>query len=426
MLNKIQNFTRKYTISIILFEIITFFTITLLIMNEISPVSKYDENAYLDHVRTILLSENYWYLGDRNRMPIFNYFLSLFYDLNLNELKNYYNLKIANLALTSFLSMLFFLKLNKKFQNKFIFINLSFFVLVIPIFALVHQLLVESIFFISFCLMLVYFDQFYNEPSTQNGIKLGFAGAFCYLLKYTGLTVFFAISLFTVIFGLLNKKTIYIKRFIIVFFTFFILVSPYLYENYTNFNNHIFYNVNSEFYFWADSWEEIVDGVRANNDRVGWPTMEESELPSFEKYVSEHSFSDVYNRFLFGFKSIGVDYFNLSKLGSHITIISISVLMMSIYLAYKGRVFNVLKLSYFDLITILTSGFIILASAFNSYISTGLRYTLPIAIPLFLMVFLKLDKVYAKNNIVEFRNILVFFTSLNIFILANSYLNLLP
>ena len=426
MLNKIQNFTRKYTISIILFEIITFFTITLLIMNEISPVSKYDENAYLDHVRTILLSENYWYLGDRNRMPIFNYFLSLFYDLNLNELKNYYNLKIANLALTSFLSMLFFLKLNKKFQNKFIFINLSFFVLVIPIFALVHQLLVESIFFISFCLMLVYFDQFYNEPSSQNAIKLGFAGAFCYLLKYTGLTVFFAISLFTVIFGLLNKKTIYIKRFIIVFFTFFILVSPYLYENYTNFNNHIFYNVNSEFYFWADSWEEIVDGVRANNDRVGWPTMEESELPSFEKYVSEHSFSDVYNRFLFGFKSIGVDYFNLSKLGSHITIISISVLMMSIYLAYKGRVFNVLKLSYFDLITILTSGFIILASAFNSYISTGLRYTLPIAIPLFLMVFLKLDKVYAKNNIVEFRNILVFFTSLNIFILANSYLNLLP
>lgn len=426
MLNKIQNFTRKYTISIIFFEIITFFTITLLIMNEISPVSKYDENAYLDHVRTILLSENYWYLGDRNRMPIFNYFLSLFYDLNLNELKNYYNLKIANLALTSFLSMLFFLKLNKKFQNKFIFINFSFFVLVIPIFALVHQLLVESIFFISFCLMLVYFDQFYDEPSSQNAIKLGFAGAFCYLLKYTGLTVFFAISLFTIIFGLLNKKTIYIKKFIIVFFTFFILVSPYLYENYTNFNNHIFYNVNSEFYFWADSWEEIVDGVRANNDRVGWPTMEDSELPSFEKYVSEHSFSDVYNRFVFGFKSIGVDYFSLSKLGSHITIISISVLMMSIYLAYKRRVFYVLKLSYFDLITILTCGFIILASAFNSYISTGLRYTLPIGIPLFLMVFLKLDKVYARNNILEFRHILVFFTSLNIFILANSYLNLLP
>ena len=154
--------------------------------------------------------------------------------------------------------------------------------------------------------------------------------------------------------------------------------------------------------------------------------MEDSELPSFEKYVSEHSFSDVYNRFVFGFKSIGVDYFSLSKLGSHITIISISVLMMSIYLAYKRRVFYVLKLSYFDLITILTCGFIILASAFNSYISTGLRYTLPIGIPLFLMVFLKLDKVYARNNILEFRHILVFFTSLNIFILANSYLNLLP
>ena len=51
-----------------------------------------------------------------------------------------------------------------------------------------------------------------------------------------------------------------------------------------NFNKHIFYNVNSEFYIWADSWEEIVDGVRANNDRIGWPTMDESELPSFFFY----------------------------------------------------------------------------------------------------------------------------------------------
>ena len=422
MLYKLQNFIKENTILFLIIEIFAFFTISLMIINEISPINKYDENAYLEHVRTILLSDNYWYLGDRNRMPIFNYFLALFYDLNLSELQNYYNLKNANLALTSVLSFLFFLKINKQFKNKFIFINLSFLVLIIPVFALIHQLLVESIFFLGFCLMLIYFEQFYLNPSNQNAVKLGVAGAFAYLLKYTGLTVFFAISVFTIIFGLLNYKKIYIKKFIIVFLTFFILVSPYLYENYSNFNKHMFYNVNSEFYFWADSWEEIVDGVRANNDRIGWPTMEDDELPSLKKYASEHSLSDVFERFLYGFKSIGQDYFSLNKLGSHITIVTSSVIVMSLYLANKGKTYYLLKLNYFDFITILTSGFIIFASAFNSYISTGLRYTLPIGIPLFLMVFLKLDKI--SNNIN--RNfILGNLVVLNIFIVFNSYLNLL-
>lgn len=422
MLNKLQNFIKENATLTLIIEIFVFFTISLIIINEISPVNKYDENAYLEHVRTILLSENYWYLGDRNRMPIFNYFLALFYDLGLSEIQNYHNLKIANLALTCALSLFFFLKIKDKFNNKFIFINLSFLILIIPIFALIHQLLVESIFFLSFCFMLIYFEQFYLNPSNLNAIKLGVAGVFAYLLKYTGLTVFFGLSLFTIIFGLLSYKKIYIKKFILVFFTFFILVSPYLYENYTNFNKHIFYNVNSEFYFWADSWEEIVDGVRANNDRVGWPTMKESELPSLKKYVSEHSLSDVIERFLFGFKSIYKDYFSLSKLGSHITIVSCTVILISLYLANKGSAYSLFKLDYFDFITILSCGFIIFASAFNSYISTGLRYTLPIGIPLFLMVFLKLDKISNKSNEnFILRNLVI----LNIFIVFNSYLNLL-
>ena len=40
-------------------------------MNEISPINKYDENAYLDHAKTILISENYWYLGDRKQNATF-------------------------------------------------------------------------------------------------------------------------------------------------------------------------------------------------------------------------------------------------------------------------------------------------------------------------------------------------------------------
>lgn len=425
MLNKIQNFFQKYSTSIILFEILVFFTFTYFVMNEISPINKYDENAYLMHVRSILAAENYWYLGDRNRMPLFNYYLSLFYDTDLIELENYYNLKTANLLLTCLLAFLFFIKLNKRFENKFIFINLSFFILVIPTFALVHQLLVESIFFIGFSLLLIYFEQFYKNPTTKNSIKLGLAGAIVYFLKYTGLTIFFGISLFTIIFGFLYYKKNYLKEFFTVFFTFFILVSPYLFENYQNFNKHIFYNVNSEFYIWADSWEEIVEGVRANNDRIGWPTMEESELPSFSKYLSEHNLQDVFNRFIFGFKSIGNDYFSLNKLGSHVSIVTVSGIILIIYFAIQDKTLHLLKPNYLDIITILTVGFILVSSSFYSYISTGLRYTLPITIPLFLIVFLKLDKVSEIKSSNKLKEIFIFFFSIDLLIILNSYVNLL-
>jgi len=425
MLIKVQNFVEKYIKLLLLIEVLFFAIFTYLVMNEISPINKYDENAYLAHAETILISENYWYLGDRNRMPLFNYFLSIFYNLEASEIENYYNLKYANLGLTSFLAFLFFIKLESKFKNKFIFLNLSFLILIIPIFALIHQLLVESIFFISFSLLLVYFEQLNDSPNIKNSIKLGIVGTMVYFLKYTGLTVFLAISLFSIVFGFLNKRN-YLKNYFIAFITFFILASPYLIENYTKFNKHIFYNVNSEFYIWADSWDEIVEGVRANNDRIGWPTMDESELPSLNKYISEHTISDVYERFLFGFKSIGVDYFSLNKLGSHISFASIAIILLILYFARKDKAFSHLKPTYLDIITILTVGFILVSTAFYSYISTGFRYHLPIAIPLFLIIFLKLDKINEISNFNNFNKIFVYLNSINLLILVNSYINLLP
>ena len=69
MLIKFQNFIEKNLLFILFVEVSIFCIFSYLVMNDISPVNKYDENAYLNHVRTILMSDNYWYLGDRNRMP---------------------------------------------------------------------------------------------------------------------------------------------------------------------------------------------------------------------------------------------------------------------------------------------------------------------------------------------------------------------
>ena len=69
----------------------------------------YDELAYIDHVKTIGLSDNFWYLGDRNRMPLFNYLLFLFYDSTLDEQSLYERLQLANIILTILLNSTFFI-----------------------------------------------------------------------------------------------------------------------------------------------------------------------------------------------------------------------------------------------------------------------------------------------------------------------------
>ena len=59
--------------------LITFVLSSSFLAIMISPSPEFDELAYISHVETIQNSENNWYLGDRNRMPLFNYFLFIFH-----------------------------------------------------------------------------------------------------------------------------------------------------------------------------------------------------------------------------------------------------------------------------------------------------------------------------------------------------------
>jgi hypothetical protein len=63
---------------------------------------------------------------------------------------------------------------------------------------------------------------------------------------------------------------------------------------------HWFYNVNSTFYFWYDSWAEIARGTRAFGDRVGWPRMPAEDIPSLHWYLSRHGTGDVAARLVEG------------------------------------------------------------------------------------------------------------------------------
>jgi hypothetical protein len=85
--------------------------------------------------------------------------------------------------------------------------------------------------------------------------------------------------------------------------TFVGVCAPYLYESKQRFGQY-FYNVNSTFYIWYSSWEEAKAGTRAHGDRIGWPTLPAEEVPSPAKYLRDHGWSGVVNRFVDGFGTL--------------------------------------------------------------------------------------------------------------------------
>jgi hypothetical protein len=84
---------------------------------------------------------------------------------------------------------------------------------------------------------------------------------------------------------------------------FLFVIFPYIWQSKVRYG-HYFYNVNSTFYMWYDSWAEAKVGTRAHGDRAGWPKMPPDQVPSFRKYVQEHSVTEIVGRFTYGFADL--------------------------------------------------------------------------------------------------------------------------
>jgi len=77
------------------------------------------------------------------------------------------------------------------------------------------------------------------------------------------------------------------------------LLAPYLIQSKRVYGRY-FYNVNSTFYVWYDSWQEVKRGTRAAGDRVGWPKLPPDQIPSARKYFREHTPGQIAGRLLKG------------------------------------------------------------------------------------------------------------------------------
>lgn len=86
---------------------------------------------------------------------------------------------------------------------------------------------------------------------------------------------------------------------LIVVGTFLAVVYPYIARSKQIFG-HYFYNVNSTFYMWCDSWEEATERTREAGDRKGWPDLPPDQIPSFSNYLKTHTPGEIVWRIVKG------------------------------------------------------------------------------------------------------------------------------
>lgn len=165
-------------------------------------------------------------------------------------------------------------------------------------------------YFLSFLLFILYLDTL-RSPTYLRAAAIGVLAGVAHLTKASVLP---GLTLFVVCLGIrvgvslarrhaANKPQLIMAP-LLVLALFLGVIYPYISTSKQYFG-HYFYNVNSTFYMWYDSWDEAKRGTNAHGDTVSWPKMPADQIPSFARYLQQHTPSQIAYRIGRGFLIVG-------------------------------------------------------------------------------------------------------------------------
>jgi hypothetical protein len=305
----------------------------------------FDQSSYMDFTRQMRES-GFTYTGDRNRMPVYPALQALFYRRGISDDAFFRQGKYANLVLSLILLAglaLIFRRFFSPLHTLTLTLIVGFTVFIFRAGWFQSELL---FYFLNFCLFLLFW-RLLQRPSVLLAALAGVMAALAYLTKASilpGLAIFAACAAAQWVWLFLRRRSaappadpatvpslsansqsgtsvfapergpgarvsyssspwLYAAVVPIVLGLFLLILFPYLNESKRVFGRY-FYNVNSTFYIWYDTWEQAKQGTRAHGDREGWPDMPPDQIPSMAKYLREHSPQQIAERFLHGGKEV--------------------------------------------------------------------------------------------------------------------------
>jgi hypothetical protein len=272
-----------------------------------TPAMHSDQAAYLAYARQMRES-GYSVIGVRNRMPAFPFLLSLIYRPDLDETQLLQRAQSFNVNLSILLLALLFLIFRKFFPNYHslaLLISTAFGVFLYRAGIVQAELL---FYFLSFCAFVLLLRML-TTPRWWLAILTGAAVGLAYLTKASmlpALAIWAVAFVAQTIWQFCAPSQVRVRDFsrragflLLVIGTFCVIVFPYIRTS-KKLYGHYFYNVNSTFYMWCDSWPEAVAFTQIYNDPNRRRELSPDQIPSAAKYWREHSIRQIAQRLVNG------------------------------------------------------------------------------------------------------------------------------
>ena len=277
-----------------------------------TSIENTDQGSYLEYAVN-MRETGYAYIGGRNQMPLYPFLQSLAYDPSATLDEIFRRGKALNIALSVLLLGALFLVWRRRFpllQATALLLVTAFTVFLFRAAYVQVELLYYVLAFGSF----LFLCRMLEAPSWRLALLAGVWLGLTHLAKASllpGLGLFVLVSLLRA--GWAALQTARRERASgpsglralgrelgqvgVVVLVFLVTISPYLLTSKRVFG-HAFYNVNSTFYMWYDSWADAMHGTIPHGDRIGWPSsLPADQLPSPAKYLREHTGRDIVKRF---------------------------------------------------------------------------------------------------------------------------------
>lgn len=409
-------------------------------------ITRTDQDAYI-HFTKDMRESNYTYLGDRNRMPVYPFIQSLFYRKSMGEQTFFRQGKYINICLSILMLAFLFFIFKKIFVDWLFTINLTlvtaFSVFMFRAAYFQCELLFYFLNFLSFLLMC----KMLIKPEWKWGILTGAVLGITHLTKASvlpGILLWVFFSIVSLIY-LVNKvifakgdadytreyKNKSLSRLFCVIclaLGFIITIYPYLADTKKKFGSY-FYNVNTKFYLWYDSWEEAKSGTQGHGDEQGWPDMPPELIPSPSKYLREHSMQQIIRREVEGFYELVMNLHNPDGYGysKYCYIYSFAFFLFLALAFEKIQIKTIAKYSIPALFCLAYFILYILLYAWYAPIASGDRFILSLFLPLmFILSFVitKSSKSIYFSGMPYRENILHLFNILILYIFASDLFSL--
>ncbi len=262
-----------------------------------------DQAEYLEIARTASL-QNFQTTGDHNRMPLYPFFLALFYRPGMSATAFFETGKTVNIWLSLVLLALIFLFVKRYLswlQTAF-FTALAAFSLYIFKAAYIQS---ESVYYLLALVGFVWSARMLIQPELKLALATGIIFGLAHLTKASilpGLLLFAALFLVKSLaaaageirragFGqpVLRSLSGRLGLLAVTLVCFLAVIFPYIRAMKAQFG-HYFYNVNTTFYIWYDSNAEAIAAEARDHFAQAWPDhLSPDELPGPAKYLREHS-----------------------------------------------------------------------------------------------------------------------------------------